>query len=228
MRFLTLATQHQALNLPSHRGPCCTDFLPLFIKSKIHIWVSLTVFYLFHASWATLLWDLSKAVCSLSRTHFWITSHQIHCPLVWIPNTCCSNFSPDTHLMLPYTGFDILCFLSATLFSLSKGNEVLHSELTWRFFFTLNVFYLLFILMHQLCFGLYFHSLPFLLATALKWSVSAFQRCEWIWQKMRKEGKRREINHNPPSLVYQHHHQHTHTHTQIHTHIIQAARYLLK
>ena len=44
--------------------------------------------------------------------------------------------------MLPYTGFDFLCFLSAILFSLLTGNEVLHSELMWRVFFYLK--YILF------------------------------------------------------------------------------------
>lgn len=127
-----------------------------------------------------------------------LTWHSSHAALYWI-----------WHFMFPlsYTLLFVKRQWGASLWINVEG------------FFPLNTFYLLFILMHQFCFGSYFHSMPFLLATALKCSVSAFQRCEWIWQKMRKEGKRREINHNPPlTSISASPPTHTHSHTYTNTH----------
>jgi hypothetical protein len=54
------------------------------------------------------------------------------------------------------------------------------------FFFALNIFFIYFgalVLFHIL------HRMPFFIPSTFKHSASFLQRCEWIGQKMGKEGK---------------------------------------
>lgn len=139
---------------PQSLGSMLHWFHPFVYQVPIYIcqWLKQALVYLLHGSRATLMWDLSTAVCALYGTHFWTISHQIRHSFIWIPNTCCLNFSSEAYLMSSSTGFNFLCFLSARLFCLLKGNEGLHSELMWRGFCLKYILCAIF-LMHQFCFG---------------------------------------------------------------------------
>lgn len=130
-KFLTSDTQHQDHELPNPWCPWCIYFLPLFIKSQdTYFSVSnklLFPYCILHGSPSCVI-HLTQYALHLEPNSRSLPTRSISLFLLFELFTR----HPPYAAFYGYLAFYV--FLSVGLFCLSRGNEVLRSELMWSVF----------------------------------------------------------------------------------------------